>query len=102
MLGDFEHPAALEDSRRGGGEEDGENQFMGVGGSGKQKMGVGGGREGEDVRRSREKESGSTSDLDFVIDVTQTEPKSMSLQVIKIFLTQYVSLFCCNFYKGRF
>ena len=74
VLGDFEHPASLaEDSRRQGAEEDGENQKTGAGGGRE-----GGKREGDSrLRRGREK------DLDFVIDVTQTEPKSMSLQVIK-------------------
>ena len=41
------------------------------------------------LRGGREKEG--TSDLDFVIDVTQTEPKSMSLQVIERVL-QYLLL----------
>ena len=83
VLGDFEHPASLEDSLKRG-EYDG-NQKMGQGGR------VGKKREDE-VRLRRGRDEENTSDLDFVIDVTQTEPKSMSLQVINI-----VNTICHNF-----
>ena len=73
VLGDFEHPASLEDSRKRG--EDDENQKMGEG-RGVKKI-------EDDLRLRRGREKEGTSDLDFVIDVTQTEPKSMSLQVKK-------------------
>ena len=97
VLGDLEHPpASLEDSKKGGVDEEELLRRRSIGGTEDEESGEGnrwrrteggnGRMEGghgqvEGGNGRVEGGKGVSSDLDFVIDVTQTEPKSMSLQV---------------------
>ena len=85
VLGDLDHPpASLEDSKKGGLDEDKEDLLRrrSIGGTEDEESGEGNRwRRTEGGNGRMEGREGVSSDLDFVIDLTQTEPKSMSLQV---------------------